>query len=144
MAVQIVSFILMFAAGCIGAGVFLLMLLLTVKDLEILKNNIISNLKLMAVLYISAGGVVALITQISTGNPFEINHLQALFMLGFGWQGVISGFGAAGYAKNKGVEYNEKRMIIEKIVERKDEERERALEYLQDRLSGFEKKLGKR
>jgi uncharacterized membrane protein len=87
----IITFWIAFVVGIIGASVYLSVILMTEKHLRILENRLIGDISLMTGLYILSGGFVAAITQVSTGI-LTASGVQAVFMLGFGWQGAISGF----------------------------------------------------
>lgn len=77
------TFWVSFLVGMVGAGVYLLLLLMTESKLKILENDVIGDLPLMTLLYVMSGGFVAAVTQTSTG-VLAPNGLQAVFMIGFG------------------------------------------------------------
>ena len=66
------------------------MLLMTEKNLTVLENGLVKDLNLMSLLFVMSGGFVAAITQ-TTSGLFTTNNLQAVFMVGFGWQGALTG-----------------------------------------------------
>ena len=82
-----------------------MLLLMTESKLKILENHIVGDLPLMTLLYIMSGGFVAAITQTSTGI-LSSNGLQAVFMIGFGWQGALSGVGASGSIRKATEDYS--------------------------------------
>lgn len=87
---SVMTFWLSFLIGLGGAGVYLTLLLLVEGHLKILKNNIISDLGVMSFLFLLSGGFVAAVTQVSTGI-LTTGGIQAVFMVGFGWLGALSG-----------------------------------------------------
>lgn len=91
----IITFWVAFCVGMVGAGVYLSVLLMTEKNIVILKNELITDLSLMTFLFLLSGGFVAAIIQTSTGI-LTSSGIQAVFMLGFGWQGAISGLAGTG------------------------------------------------
>ena len=92
---SLTSFLLYTGTGMIGAALYLLLILITDHDIHVLRNNIVPHLPLMTGLYIAAGGVFASIVQLSTGSLFALSNLQTVLLLGFGWQGALSGVGVA-------------------------------------------------
>lgn len=107
------TFWISFSVGIIGAGVYLMLLLMTERKLKMLDNDIIKNLPLMTLLFIMSGGFVSAIIQTSIGI-LSPNGLQAVFMIGFGWQGALSGAGASGSIKKIAQDYlNESQKIID-------------------------------
>jgi hypothetical protein len=86
----VVTFWVSFLIGLGGAGVYLTLLLIVEGHLKILKNNIVSDLGVMSFLFLLSGGFVAAITQVSAGI-LAAGGVQAVFMIGFGWLGALSG-----------------------------------------------------
>lgn len=87
---SVMTFWISFLIGLGGAGVYLTLLLIVEGHLKILKNNIISDLGFMSFLFLLSGGFVAAVTQVSTGI-LVTGGVQAVFMVGFGWLGALSG-----------------------------------------------------
>jgi hypothetical protein len=87
---SVMTFWISFLIGLGGAGVYLTLLLIVEGHLKILKNNIISDLGFMSFLFLLSGGFVAAVTQVSTGI-LTTGGIQAVFMVGFGWLGALSG-----------------------------------------------------
>ena len=87
---SVVTFWISFLIGLGGAGVYLTLLLIVEGHLKILKNNIISDLGVMSFLFLLSGGFVAAVTQVSAGI-LASGGVQAVFMVGFGWLGALSG-----------------------------------------------------
>ncbi len=87
---SVITFWISFLIGLGGAGVYLTLLLIVEGHLKILKNNIISDLGVMSFLFLLSGGFVAAVTQVSTGI-LTTGGVQAVFMVGFGWLGALSG-----------------------------------------------------
>jgi hypothetical protein len=125
-----------FCIGLLGAGVYLSLLLMTEKNLPILNNSLIDNISIMALLYLLSGGFVAAITQTATGT-LTTNSIQAVFMLGFGWQGAISGVAATGTR----VELNEENMDLRARAEDDEERSNIALEGLQKENNELKNRL---
>jgi len=88
------TFVISFAIGTSGAFVYLFVLLMTDRTLSILRNDMLP-LWAMVFLYTISGGIVAGITQTATGSGISANNVQNVFMVGFGWQGVIAGAGGS-------------------------------------------------
>lgn len=95
---EVITFSVSFLVGMGGAGTYLLLLLMTDRKVEILINPLM-KLRYMTVLYSIVGGFVAAIFQTATGNPIAVTSLQNVFMIGFGWQGALTGVGASGKVK---------------------------------------------
>lgn len=87
---SVMTFWISFLIGLGGAGVYLTLLLIVEGHLKILKNNIISDLGFMSFLFLLSGGFVAAVTQVSAGI-LATGGVQAVFMVGFGWLGALSG-----------------------------------------------------
>ena len=83
-----------FLIGLSGAGVYLMLLLLVEGDLKILENKTLPDLGTMTFLFLLSGGFVAAVTQITTG-VLGTSGVWAVFLIGFGWQGAISGVAGA-------------------------------------------------
>ncbi len=96
--IEIVTFVISFFVGISGAGIYLLMLLMADRKVEILENPMLP-LPWMTALFVIAGGLVAGLFQTATGSPVAATNLQNVFMIGFGWQGAIAGIGASGRVK---------------------------------------------
>ena len=92
--VTMAAFWVSFVIGSIGAAVYLSLLLMTEKDLVMLRNNVITNVWLMAVLFIFSGGFVSAITQTAAGI-LTSSAAHTVFMIGFGWQGALAGVAAS-------------------------------------------------
>jgi hypothetical protein len=89
------SFALYFVIGVVGACLYLLLQLIVDGNLSVLSNSVIPDMRAMGALYVLAGGVFAAVVQESTGNLFALNSMQTVLLLGFGWQGALSGVGSA-------------------------------------------------
>jgi hypothetical protein len=87
---SVITFWVSFLIGLGGAGVYLTLLLIVEGHLKILKNNIVSDLGVMSFLFLLSGGFVAAVTQVSAGI-LAAGGVQAVFMVGFGWLGALSG-----------------------------------------------------
>jgi len=141
---ELATFWVSLCIGMAGAGVYLLILLMTEKNLEVLKNELVPNVFLMSFLYLLSGGFVAAVTQISTGL-LASNSMHAVFMVGFGWQGAISGVAGTGTrvklverANDKTIDANraeEKTEIIKASLEKKIQELKKELAK---KISGVE------
>jgi hypothetical protein len=86
----VITFWISFLVGLGGAGVYLTLLLIVEGHLKILKNNIVADLGVMSFLFLLSGGFVAAVTQVSAGI-LAAGGVQAVFMVGFGWLGALSG-----------------------------------------------------
>jgi hypothetical protein len=86
----VITFWISFLIGLGGAGVYLTLLLIVEGHLKILKNSIVSDLGVMSFLFLLSGGFVAAVTQVSAGI-LAAGGVQAVFMVGFGWLGALSG-----------------------------------------------------
>ncbi len=89
------TFELSFIFGMMGAVVYILLIILTEKNLNVFDNGIVDNLALMCSFVIISGGVVAAVTQVTAG-VLASNNIHTVFMLGFGWQGAMAGVVATG------------------------------------------------
>jgi hypothetical protein len=154
----IMTFWVSFLIGLGGAGVYLMLLLIVEGHLKILKNNIVGNLGIMSYLFLLSGGFVAAITQVSTGL-LVAGGAQAVFMVGFGWLGALSGVGgvkarAQLNEENKDLAEiaNEADLIVKSTTEglKKDkdsllniiEEGKKRIETLTEELNKLKKKRG--
>lgn len=92
---NLLTFWTSFGLGIAGSGVYLVLLLMTEKKLTILENEIIPNLPFMIFLYLLSGGFFSAVMQVSSGI-ITSSDVNTVFMLGFGWQGALSGVAGAG------------------------------------------------
>ncbi len=92
--ITMTGFWVSFVIGTIGAAVYLSLLLMTEKDLVMLRNNVITDVWVMAVLFIFSGGFVSAITQTAAGI-ITSSAAHTVFMIGFGWQGALAGVAAS-------------------------------------------------
>lgn len=90
----VTTFTISFAIGAAGALVYIFLLLMTDRTISILRNDILP-LMVMIILFMITGGIVAGITQTASGTGIAANNVQTVFMVGFGWQGAISGAGGS-------------------------------------------------
>lgn len=134
------TFCISFIVGMGGAGIYLILLLMTEKDLAILQNKIIPNLTAMVSLFLISGGFVSAITQTATGS-ISTSSLYSIFMIGFGWQGALSGIAGSGAIKDKKEEVeiisrarDIENMEKEVIAKRKDREIQDIREALKEAL----------
>ena len=107
----VMTFTVSFFIGMAGAFVYIFILLMTDRTISILRNDILP-LWVMVLLFTISGGIVSGISQTSAGNGIAVNNVQTVFMVGFGWQGVISGAGGSSKVaelkeKEKEMEENE-------------------------------------
>ncbi|UCH32378.1 MAG: hypothetical protein JSV05_03090 [Candidatus Bathyarchaeota archaeon] len=87
---MVLTFWVSFLIGLGGAGVYLSLYIMTEKHLKILQNKVIDHLGFMTFIFLLSGGFVAAVTQVSTG-PLQNGGIQAVFLVGFGWLGALSG-----------------------------------------------------
>ena len=134
----VITFWVSFLIGLGGAGVYLTLLLIVEGHLKILKNNIISDLGFMSFLFLLSGGFVAAITQVSTGI-LAAGGVQAVFMVGFGWLGALSGVaGVKARAelnsenKNLAEEADQAEAKLESSVEGLKKDRNKLLEIIEE------------
>ncbi len=142
--------------GIAGAFVYLTLLLIADKDLNVLKRIWESD-KLpkgvMVPLFLISGGVVAAMSEIST-DDFARGDIWGIFLLGFGWLGAMSGVGGASVSKTsaeaigkKNAELRAKDITIESkekeweaFKAKKGQEMER---YILDMAEFFDKRAQK-
>ena len=142
---ELITFWVSFCVGIGGAGVYLLLLLMLEKDMAILKNAHINSLTAMAFLYLLSGGFVAAVTQISTGI-LTSSDIHAVFIIGFGWQGAMSGVAGTGArvqlaedASDKTIDANraeEKGETIKRVYEKKIDEMRAEIMRLRKKIGG--------
>ena len=92
--IELTTFTVSFIIGVIGAVSYLVFTLMAEGSLDILKNKLLP-LEPMTIIFVIIGGLVAAIFHTSTGNADIVHSLQNIFMIGFGWQGAITGVGAS-------------------------------------------------
>jgi hypothetical protein len=105
----VTTFLISLGIGILGASSYLFILLMTDRNLSILENQILGT-GVMATLFTLVGGIVAAVIQTSTGSGISVTSIQNVFMLGFGWQGVMSGAGGSskvGELKEFNTDFNE-------------------------------------
>ena len=90
----VMTFLISLGIGILGASAYLFKLLMADRSLSILENQML-DLPVMVTLYTIIGGIVAALTQTSTGSGIAVTNVLNVFMLGFGWQGVMSGAGGS-------------------------------------------------
>lgn len=127
----LITFWVSFCMGIAGDSVYLSVLLLTEKNIELLNNRVIDDMVLMTLLFVLSGGFVAATVQTSTGILTE-NGLYAVFLLGFGWQGAIAG--VAGAPRRKELEeLNENCAKGRKALDEINKELEKTIEELKEK-----------
>lgn len=116
--VTMASFWVSFVIGSIGAAVYLSLLIMTEKDLVILRNNFITDVYLMVVLFIFSGGFVSAITQ-TTAGIITNSAVHTVFMIGFGWQGALAGVAASSTRAELTQEITKTENELEEEIKRK-------------------------
>lgn len=141
---QLMTFWVSFCVGTGGAGVYLLLTLMIEKDMAILKNRYINNLTVMAFFYLLSGGFVAAVTQTSVGI-LTSSDLHAVFIVGFGWQGAMSGIAGASSrvqlaedASDKTIDADRAKQKGEALIRIK----EKKIEEMRATITELRKKLG--
>lgn len=79
------TFWVYFCLGTAGGSIYLSVLLITEKNIKLLRNDVIEDIYLMTTLFLLSGGLVAAAVQTSTGI-FSYNSIYAVLLLGFGWR----------------------------------------------------------
>ncbi len=94
----VVIFLLSLLIGVAGAMVFLIVQMLTERDAGVLDRIMKSSYGIppavMTAMFVLSGGLVAGFSQASVGS-FTAGNIWTVFLVGFGWQGAISGIGGA-------------------------------------------------
>jgi hypothetical protein len=94
----VVIFLLSLLIGVAGAMVFLIVQMLTERDAGVLDRIMKSSYgippSVMTAMFVLSGGLVAGFSQASVGS-FTAGNIWTVFLVGFGWQGAISGIGGA-------------------------------------------------
>ena len=130
------SFLLYVGVGTTGASLYLLLMLITDQDLTVLKNNVVKDISIMIVLYVLAGGLFASLVQLSTGTLFAISNLQTVLILGFGWQGALSGVGSAKKVTSARDDAQQSAMqVASTIAQSKEAEAQAMTAYYQKKLA---------
>jgi hypothetical protein len=120
-----------FIIGMIGSATYLFVLLILNGDINILRNKIISA-RFMAPLFIIVGGFVTLVYALSLGQPFVPIDSWKIFVVGFGWQGLLVSYSIA-----KKAVAGEKTPEIQEAARNYQRERDR----LAETLTSYIKKL---
>lgn len=140
---QLMTFWVSFCVGTGGAGVYLLLTLMIEKDMSILTNRYIKNLTVMAFFYLLSGGFVAAVTQTSVGI-LASSDLHAVFIVGFGWQGAMSGIAGASSRVQLAEEASDKTTDASR-AEQKGEAlikiREKKIEEMKEEITRLRKKV---
>lgn len=111
-----------FLLGLAGAAAFLVVLLLFDKDVEILLNRRIRDVRVMSAIYIIFGGIISMVANVASSPNFGPNQYLLAFGSGLGWPAIAAGIGAG---KRVG-EINEMRKeSVERIREYAEELKER-------------------
>ena len=111
------TFLICFGVGALGAVVYLVVLMMTDPTLSILENDIF-GISWMAIIFTFVGGIVAAVTHISMGIGISVNNVQNVFMLGFGWQGVLTGAGGSSKIGELKAEDPEKKELEKEVMDR--------------------------
>ena len=122
MSAYFLSGLWLFVAGAVGATMFLFIALLFDKEIAILDNNVITSRGVMALIYVSFGGLLAAILSISKETQFEPEQLRVAFAAGLGWPAVATGIGAGKQIGDLNRSKEEIREILEKEAERQVEQ----------------------
>ena len=140
---EIGTFLVSFLVGMMGAGVFLLILLITEKNLSVLQNDVIKDTFYMSFLYLLSGGFVAAVTQVSTGLVVS-SSIHAIFLVGFGWQGAMAGVAGSGTIVKLNKDVTDATDMAEEKTEKAEvaditvENLEKIIEDLRKKLSKYE------
>lgn len=111
------TFFICWGVGSLGAFVYLFLLMMTDPSLSLLENKYL-NISCMAVTFTLVGGIVAAVVHISMGVGIIVNNVQNVFMLGFGWQGVMSGAGGSSKIGELKAEDPEKKKLKSELMDR--------------------------
>lgn len=83
-----------FLFGLLGSGVYLFTLLVK-GDSSTVKNMCkLASAKVMVPLFIVIGGGVTVIYQLFVNEPFAIENAWEVFLVGFGWLGILASYTA--------------------------------------------------
>ena len=96
--------------GIAGASVYVVVQVISDKELSVLKNLLEQKYVgrgVMLFLFLLSGGLVSAMSQASVGS-FQPGNIWTSFLIGFGWQGVISGVGGSAAIRAKDSEGQEK------------------------------------
>ena len=102
------TFELSFIFGIMGAGVYIMLIILTEKNLNVFDNGLVDNLALMCSFFILSSGFVAAVTQVTAGVLVS-KDIHTVFMLGFGWQGAMAGVVATGTRAKAASDFEEEK-----------------------------------
>ncbi len=126
--------------GVAGASVYLVVQLIADKELSVLRNLLeqkyVGN-SLVFSLFLLSGGLVAGMAQASVGS-FEPGHIWTSFLIGFGWQGVISGVGGSAAVRAKD---SEGQMALQDLASNWKGEMLKVREELTQKIRGLQKQL---
>lgn len=111
----VMTFIISLGVGILGASAYLFILLMTDRTLSILENQML-DLRIMVILYTVLGGIVAAVIQTSIGSGISATNVQNVFMLGFGWQGAMSGAGGSSKVGELKDNANEFKKLLEDLT----------------------------
>jgi hypothetical protein len=79
--------------GMLGAFVFLFLLLLVDKKIEIIKNEKLGETG-TGVVYVILGGAVAVVVNLASNLDFTAGQISVAFGAGLAWPAIAAGFGA--------------------------------------------------
>ena len=126
--------------GMVGAFVYIVVQMVADKELSVLQNLLGSKLlpqRLGLPLFILSGGVVAGMTQASVGS-FGASNIWSIFLIGFGWLGVISGVGGSTAVGVQAEEVVKRGLAVESLDKLLEDSRKAAEREMERKVESIE------
>jgi len=121
-----------FVIGMIGSAIQLFVFLLISGDVQIIRNNIIRDIRVMASLFIIVGGFITLVYSLSFQITLLPSEAWKILFIGIGWQGLIGSYLIVKKAE-EGEKTPKLREYVTKLERENKDLRQRLMQFMRDR-----------
>jgi hypothetical protein len=127
---SIVDGVWFFVIGMCGSAIQLFVFLLISGDVQIIRNNVIRDIRVMASLFIIVGGSVTLVYALSFQITLLASEVWKILVMGIGWQGLIGSYLIVKKA-GEGEKSPKLRDMIEELKQTNNELQQKLMYYMQ-------------
>lgn len=126
---SIVDGVWFFVIGMCGSAIQLFVFLLISGDVQIIRNNVIRDIRVMASLFIIVGGSVTLVYALSFQITLLASEVWKILVMGIGWQGLIGSYLIVKKAE-EGEKAPELREYVTKLEHENNDLKQRLMQFM--------------